>query len=47
MKIRFLGKESEYRDSPTLYATERCTYLVQGWKGYRLGDLDQTGRTGE
>jgi hypothetical protein len=32
MKIRFLGKESEYRDSPTLYATERCTYLVQGWK---------------
>ncbi len=32
MKIRFLGKESEYRDSPTLYATGHCTYLVQGWK---------------
>jgi hypothetical protein len=32
MRIRFLGKETEYRDSPTLYATERCTYLVQGWK---------------
>jgi hypothetical protein len=32
MKIRFLGKESEYRDSPTLYATGRCTYLFQGWK---------------
>jgi hypothetical protein len=32
MKIRFLGKESEYRDSPTLYVTEHCTYLVQGWK---------------
>lgn len=32
MKIRFLGKESEYRESPTLYATERYTYLIQGWK---------------
>jgi hypothetical protein len=32
MRIRFLGKETEYRDSPTLYATERCTYLFQGWK---------------
>ena len=32
MTIRLLGKETEYRDSPTLYATERCTYLVQGWK---------------
>jgi hypothetical protein len=32
MKIRFLGKESEHGDSPTLYATDRATYLVQGWK---------------
>jgi hypothetical protein len=32
MRIRFLGKESEYRNSPTLYATERRTYLIQGWK---------------
>jgi hypothetical protein len=32
MRIRFLGKETEYRDSPTLYATKRCTYLVQEWK---------------
>ena len=32
MKIRFLGKETENGDSPTLYVTERCTYLVQGWK---------------
>jgi len=32
MKIRFLGKESEHGDSPTLYATDRSTYLVQGWK---------------
>jgi hypothetical protein len=32
MAIRFLGKESEHGDSPTLYATDRATYLVQGWK---------------
>jgi len=32
MEIRFLGKESEHGDSPTLYATDRATYLVQGWK---------------
>ena len=32
MEIRFLGKESEHGDSPTLYVTDRATYLVQGWK---------------
>jgi hypothetical protein len=32
MKIRFLGKETEDGDSPTLYVTERRTYLIQGWK---------------
>jgi hypothetical protein len=32
MEIRFLGKETEHGDSPTLYATDRGTYLVQGWK---------------
>jgi hypothetical protein len=32
MEIRLLGKESEHGDSPTLYATDRATYLVQGWK---------------
>jgi hypothetical protein len=32
MEIRFLGKESEHGDSPTLYATDQGTYLVQGWK---------------
>jgi hypothetical protein len=32
MKIRFLGKETENGDSPTLYVTERRTYLIQGWK---------------
>ncbi|MGI9001398.1 MAG: hypothetical protein ACR2GH_06990 [Pseudonocardia sp.] len=32
MEIRFLGKETDHGDSPTLYATDRDTYLVQGWK---------------
>jgi hypothetical protein len=32
MQIRFLGKETDQGDSPTLYATDRGTYLVQGWK---------------
>jgi hypothetical protein len=32
MEIQFLGKESEHGDSPTLYATDRATYLFQGWK---------------
>lgn len=32
MEIRFLGKETEHLDSPTLYATDRGTYLLQGWK---------------
>lgn len=32
MEIRFLGKETDHGDSPTLYATDQATYLVQGWK---------------
>lgn len=32
MEIRFLGKETEHLESPTLYATDRGTYLIQGWK---------------
>jgi hypothetical protein len=32
MRIRFLGKETSGGDSPTLYATDRQTYLVQGYK---------------
>ncbi|GAB3440130.1 hypothetical protein GCM10027570_05320 [Streptomonospora sediminis] len=31
MQLRFLGKESKSGDSPTLYATDRDTYLVQGY----------------
>jgi hypothetical protein len=32
MKVRFLGKESRPGDSPTLYATDRETYVIQGYK---------------
>ncbi|NJP99300.1 hypothetical protein [Streptomyces zingiberis] len=32
MKLRFLGKNSNVCDCPALYATNRDTYLVQGWK---------------
>ncbi|MGH3933197.1 MAG: hypothetical protein ACRDTF_24850 [Pseudonocardiaceae bacterium] len=32
MEIRFLGKETDHGDSPTLYATDRETYLIEGWK---------------
>jgi len=32
MRLRFLGKNSLPGDSPTLYATDRDTYVVQGWK---------------
>jgi hypothetical protein len=31
MRLRFLGKETSGGDSPTLYATDRGTYLIQGW----------------
>jgi hypothetical protein len=31
MLLRFLGKESKPNESPTLYATDRDSYVVQGW----------------
>ncbi len=31
MKLTFLGKDSTPNDSPTLYETDRDSYLVQGW----------------
>jgi hypothetical protein len=31
MQLTFLGKETQGGDSPTLYATDRDTYVVQGW----------------
>lgn len=32
MRLRFLGKNSFPGDSPTLYATDRYSFIVQGWK---------------
>ncbi|MGQ0775365.1 MAG: hypothetical protein ACT4NY_13235 [Pseudonocardiales bacterium] len=32
MRLRFLGKNSVPGDSPTLYATDRHSFIVQGWK---------------
>jgi len=32
MRLTFLGKETQGGGSPTLFATDRDTYVVQGWK---------------
>lgn len=32
MKLTLLGTESEGGQSPTLYATDRGTFVVQGWR---------------
>lgn len=31
MRLRFLGKETTGGQSPTLYATDQDSYVVQGW----------------
>ncbi|WUI04622.1 hypothetical protein OHR68_34660 [Spirillospora sp. NBC_00431] len=31
MRLTFLGKDSKPDESPTLYATDKDTYIVQGW----------------
>ncbi|MGH3854093.1 MAG: hypothetical protein ACRDR6_11475 [Pseudonocardiaceae bacterium] len=31
MKLRLLGKDSTPTNSPTLYATDQDSYVVQGW----------------
>jgi hypothetical protein len=31
MRLRFLGKNSTPTNSPTLYATDQDSYVVQGW----------------
>lgn len=31
MRLTFLGKESFPKQSPTLFATDRDSYVVQGW----------------
>jgi hypothetical protein len=32
VKLQFLGKASSPGDSPTLYATDHDTFVIQGWK---------------
>ncbi|WKK24978.1 hypothetical protein QZH56_04980 [Streptomyces olivoreticuli] len=32
MRLTFLGKVSNPTESPTLYASDQDTYVVQGWK---------------
>lgn len=32
MRLTFLGKETQGGGSPTLFGTDRGTYVVQGWK---------------
>jgi hypothetical protein len=32
VKLRFLGKDSTPTNSPTLYATDEDSYVIQGWK---------------
>ncbi|KWX03189.1 hypothetical protein TH66_00815 [Carbonactinospora thermoautotrophica] len=32
MKLTFLGTTSTGGSCPTLYATDRGTYVIQGWK---------------
>jgi hypothetical protein len=32
MRLTFLGKDTQGGGSPTLFATDRGTYVVQGWK---------------
>jgi hypothetical protein len=32
MRLRFLGKNTGSHQSPTLYATDQGTYVVQGWR---------------
>jgi hypothetical protein len=42
MRLRFLGSDSDVKECPTLYATDRGTYVVQGWTvtdPEALGDL--------
>jgi hypothetical protein len=31
VRLRFLGKESTPTNSPTLYATDQDSYVIQGW----------------
>jgi hypothetical protein len=37
VQLRFLGKESTPTNSPTLYATDQDSYVIQGWIIVDLG----------
>ncbi|MEV0297176.1 hypothetical protein [Nocardia sp. NPDC050710] len=39
MHLRFLGKNTNGEHSPTLYASDRDTYVVQGWRVPERPDL--------
>jgi hypothetical protein len=43
MQIRFLGKETEGGNSPTLYDTDEDMYVVQGWTVDDQETLEQLG----
>jgi hypothetical protein len=32
MRLTFLGTDSQAGHCPTMYATDRDTYVIQGWK---------------
>jgi hypothetical protein len=43
MKLTFLGTSSQDGSCPTLYATDRGTFVIQGWKvldDEALADMD-------
>jgi hypothetical protein len=39
MQLTFLGKATQGGGSPTLFATDRGTYVVQGWKVAEARDI--------
>lgn len=41
MKLRFLGTETSGGQSPTLYATDQGSYVVQGWTVTDTGILSK------
>jgi hypothetical protein len=41
MRLTFLGGESGQDGSPRVYATDRGTFVIQGWKVEEPETLDQ------
>lgn len=41
MKLTFLGTSSADGDCPSVYTTDRGTYVIQGWKVADAAALDQ------